>query len=53
VFPSVKEGVVTFYGFHRSEEVQRGLVLLAQEVPGVRSVQDRTEPMPFILRASF
>ena len=52
VFPSVKDGVVSLYGFHRSEEVQRGLVLLAQEVPGVRSVEDRTEPMPFFLRAS-
>jgi CBS domain-containing protein len=52
VFPSVKDGTVTFYGFHRSEPVQRGLVLLAQEVPGVRSVEDRTEPMPFFLRPS-
>lgn len=53
VFPSVKDGVVSLFGFHRSEEVQRGLVLLAQGVPGVRAVEDRTEPMPLILRASF
>jgi Mg/Co/Ni transporter MgtE len=52
VFPSVKDGVVSLYGFHRSEAVQRGLVLLAQDVPGVKSVDDRTEPMPFFLRAS-
>lgn len=52
VFPSVKDGTVSLYGFHRSEAVQRGLVVLAQEVPGVKAVEDRTEPMPFFLRGS-
>jgi CBS domain-containing protein len=52
VFPNVKDGTVTFYGFHRSEEVQRGLAVLAQDVPGVKAVENKTEPMPFFLRAS-
>jgi len=52
IFPSVKDGVVSLYGFHRSEEAQRALKVLAQEVPGVKSVEDKTEPMPFFLRAS-
>lgn len=52
LFPSVKDGVVSFYGFHRSEAVQRGLTVLAREVPGVKAVEDKTEPMPFFLRAS-
>lgn len=52
IFPSVKDGEVTLYGFHRSAEVQRGLVVLAQGVPGVKAVEDKTEPMPFFLRAS-
>ncbi|TCZ62985.1 CBS domain-containing protein [Roseicella aquatilis] len=52
VFPDVKEGKVTLYGFHRSAEVQRGLEVLARAVPGVTAVEDRTEPMPFFLRAS-
>ncbi|MBL6455029.1 CBS domain-containing protein [Belnapia sp. T6] len=52
VYPDVQEGKVTFYGFHRSPEVQRGLDVLAREVPGVTAVEDKTEPMPFFLRAS-
>jgi CBS domain-containing protein len=52
IFPSVKDGTVNLYGFHRSEEVQRGLVVLAQDVPGVKAVEDKTEPMPVFLRAS-
>ncbi|MDO9709283.1 CBS domain-containing protein [Paracraurococcus lichenis] len=52
LYPDVKEGKVTFYGFHRSAEVQRGLEVLAREVPGVTAVEDRTEPMPFFLRGS-
>src|SRR3954464_15306346 len=38
IFPSVKDGTVNLYGFHRSEEVQRGLVVLARGVPGVKAV---------------
>ena len=50
VFPDVREGVVTFYGFHRSEAVRRGLKALAEEVPGVARVEDETEPMPTLAR---
>jgi hypothetical protein len=32
--------------------MRHALVALAREVPGVTSVQDRMEPMPFILRAT-
>ena len=52
IFPSVKDGTVNLYGFHRSEEVQRGLVVLARGVPGVKAVEDKTEPMPVFLRPS-
>lgn len=52
VFPTVKDGTVVFYGFHRSEEVRQGLAVLARDVPGVTAVEFRTEPMPRILRAS-
>jgi CBS domain-containing protein len=52
VFPSVKDGTVSFYGFHRSEAVRQALVTLARGVPGVRAVEDRTEPMPGILRGA-
>jgi CBS domain-containing protein len=51
VFPDVHEGVVSLYGFARSEVMREGLKRLAQEVPGVASVADRMEPMPLILRA--
>jgi CBS domain-containing protein len=46
IFPEVREGVVTFHGFCRSEEVQRGLRVLAEGIPGVREVRVATEPMP-------
>jgi CBS domain-containing protein len=52
VFPSVKEGTVSLYGYHRSEEVQRGLAVLVRAVPGVKVVDDRTGTMPFFMRAS-
>ncbi len=52
IFPSVKDAVVTFYGFHRSDEARRSLQVLAREVPGVVGVADETKPMPFFLRAS-
>ncbi len=48
----VKEGVVTFHGFSRSAAVQRGLRVLAENVPGVKSVVDDTHPMPAYLFAN-
>lgn len=47
----VQDGVVTFHGFVRSEPVRRGLRVLAENVPGVRGVVDRTQPMPTYLYA--
>jgi CBS domain-containing protein len=51
VYPDVAGGVVTFHGFARSDEVREALRVLAQEVPGVTSVQDKLEPMPLVVRA--
>jgi CBS domain-containing protein len=48
----VKDGVVEFHGFSRSAAVQRGLRVLAENVPGVKSVVDNTQPMPAYLFAS-
>lgn len=42
----VKDGIVTFHGFRQGESVNRGLKVLAEEVPGVKGVVDNTEPMP-------
>jgi CBS domain-containing protein len=42
----VKNGVVELHGFSRSAEVQRGLRVLAENVPGVKGVVDQTQPMP-------
>jgi CBS domain-containing protein len=50
VYPDVAGGVVTLYGFARSGAVREGLRVLAQEVPGVKSVVDRLEPMPLVVR---
>ncbi|MBE9604504.1 CBS domain-containing protein [Acetobacteraceae bacterium H6797] len=48
----VKGGVVTLHGFSRSAAVQRGLKVLAEGVPGVKSVVDQTQPMPAFLYAA-
>lgn len=48
----VHDGVVEFHGFSRSAAVQRGLRVLAENVPGVKGVQDNTQPMPAYLYAS-
>jgi len=48
----VHAGVVEFHGFSRSATVQRGLRVLAENVPGVKSVVDNTQPMPAYLYAS-
>jgi CBS domain-containing protein len=50
VFPDVREGVVTLCGFYRSDAVRHGLRVLAQEVPGVKRVEDKMEPMPTLAR---
>lgn len=43
---SVKDGVVTLHGFVRSDEVRRGLRVLAAGVPGVQRVVDQMEILP-------
>lgn len=48
----VTGGVVQFHGFSRSAAVQRGLRVLAENVPGVKSVVDNTQPMPAYLFAN-
>jgi CBS domain-containing protein len=48
----VHDGVVEFHGFSRSAAVQRGLRVLAENVPGVKSVVDHTQPMPAYLFAT-
>lgn len=50
VFAEVEGGVVTFHGFCRSEEVKRGLRVLAEGVAGVRDVRlDLAPTPPFLL----
>ena len=49
-FPDVREGVVTLYGFYRSDAVRHGLSALAGEIPGVKRVEDKMEPMPALAR---
>jgi predicted transcriptional regulator len=51
-YVSVHDGVVAFYGYVRSNLVREGLKAIAQEITGVRRVEDHTEPMPLILRAT-
>jgi osmotically-inducible protein OsmY len=48
----VKDGVVEFHGFSRSDAVKRGLRVLAEQVPGVKKVIDNTQPMPMYLYAA-
>lgn len=45
----VNNGVVEFHGFMRTEQVKRGLKVLAEQVPGVKGVVDNTQPMPVYL----
>ncbi|MBP0465323.1 CBS domain-containing protein [Roseomonas sp. PWR1] len=45
----VKDGTVTFHGFRRSDTVQKALRVLAENVPGVKAVQDDTQPMPVFI----
>ncbi len=48
----VKDGVVEFHGFARTDAVKRGLRVLAGGVPGVKGVVDSTQPMPVYLYAA-
>ena len=45
----VKDGKVTFHGFRRSDAVQKALRVLAENIPGVKSVEDDTQPMPIFI----
>lgn len=52
IFPEVKDGAVTFYGFCRSQAVEQALRVLAEGVPGVKSVAfDLSRPPAFIATA--
>jgi CBS domain-containing protein len=44
----VHEGIVEFHGFTPGREVQRALRVLAQHIPGVKGVRDRTEPIALL-----
>jgi CBS domain-containing protein len=48
----VQDGIVEFHGFMRNEATKRGLRVLAENVPGVKGVVDRTQPMPPYLYAA-
>ncbi len=52
VYPDVHAGVVTLYGYARSDSMRQGLLLLAQAVPGVTQVHDRMAPMPLLMRGT-
>ena len=43
--------MVEYHGFMRTEQVKRGLKVLAEQVPGVKGVVDATQPMPSYLYA--
>ena len=49
-FPSVRDGVVTWFGYARSDELRAALRVLAELVPGVTRVVDEMKTMPAILR---
>ncbi len=50
IFPEVRDGVVNFSGYCRSDEVERGLRVLAEGITGVRGVTFDMRPTPrFIL----
>ena len=48
----VRNGVVCFHGFYKTEAVRHGLRVLAEGVPGVKQVVDETQPMPNYLFAA-
>jgi CBS domain-containing protein len=45
----VKDGAVEFHGFSAGAAEQLGLRVLAEQVPGVKSVADHTQPLPHYL----
>jgi hypothetical protein len=53
VYPTVAAGIVTLYGYARSETMRQGLMVLAKGVPGVTAVRDKLDPMPLLLRGTF
>lgn len=53
VYPDVVAGIVTLYGYARSESIREGLIVLARTVPGVTDVRDQMDPMPLFVRAAF
>jgi CBS domain-containing protein len=46
IFPDVQDGVVSFHGYCRNDEVKRGLRVLAEAIPGVKGVQVMVEKSP-------
>lgn len=53
VFADVKDGIVTFHGFVRSDEVKQGLRVLAEGIDGVKGVTIETDvPPPMLLGVS-
>ncbi|HZF76318.1 MAG TPA: CBS domain-containing protein [Acetobacteraceae bacterium] len=50
VFPDVEDGVVSFHGWCRQEEVKRALRVLAERIPGVKGVRVMVErnPLPVV-----
>jgi CBS domain-containing protein len=46
IFVNVEGGVVTFHGFTRSADVDRGLRVLAEGIPGVKDVRLDLQPKP-------
>lgn len=53
LFADVQDGVVTLHGFVRSDEVRRGLRVLASRIEGVEHVEDRMEDAPLPLPGEF
>lgn len=49
VFPSVKDGVVTFHGYLGAQEAMTALRVLAEGVPGVKQVIFDTVPPPSLM----
>lgn len=52
-FADVQDGVVTFHGFVRSEEVRRALRVLAARIEGVERVEDRLQHSPLPLPGGY
>jgi CBS domain-containing protein len=51
IFPDVQDGVVSFHGFCRNDEVKRALRVLAEGIPGVKGVQVMAEKAPLPVAA--